>query len=74
MSALARISEMLSLANTSERNFLATIFYNEGWLLRLLLRRFSYGDMNCEGSNASENHRAPGAKLKPLATRPVRLS
>ena len=38
---LQRISEMLSLANTDSRLFPATIFYNEGWLLRLVLDWFS---------------------------------
>jgi hypothetical protein len=41
MRPLERISEMLRLANTKDRIFPATIFYNEGWLLRLVLDWFS---------------------------------
>jgi hypothetical protein len=41
MSALKHISEMLQLANSANRNFPATIFYNEGWMLRLVLNWFS---------------------------------
>lgn len=41
MSALERIREMLRLAGTANRLFPATIFYNEGWLLRLVLDWFS---------------------------------
>jgi hypothetical protein len=41
MSALERISGMLRLANSDERIFPATIFYNEGWLLRLVVDWFS---------------------------------
>jgi hypothetical protein len=41
MSALERISEMLRLANTRHRIFPPTVFYNEGWLLRLVLDWFS---------------------------------
>jgi hypothetical protein len=41
MSALERIREMLHLASTANRLFPATIFYNEGWLLRLVLDWFS---------------------------------
>ena len=32
---LERIGEMLHLAQTDKRCFPATVFYNEGWLLRL---------------------------------------
>jgi hypothetical protein len=39
-----RISEMLRLASSDTRNFPATIFYNEGWLLRLVLDWFSRND------------------------------
>lgn len=41
MPALERIREMLRLASTANRLFPATIFYNEGWLLRLVLDWFS---------------------------------
>jgi hypothetical protein len=41
MSLRQRIYEMLCLANSDNRNFPATIFYNEGWLLRLALDWFS---------------------------------
>jgi hypothetical protein len=41
MSALERIRGMLQLAGTSNRLFPATVFYNEGWLLRLVLEWFS---------------------------------
>jgi hypothetical protein len=41
MSALERISGMLRLANSDDRIFPATIFYNEGWLLRLVVDWFS---------------------------------
>jgi hypothetical protein len=41
MSALERISGMLRLANSDGRIFPATIFYNEGWLLRLVVDWFS---------------------------------
>jgi hypothetical protein len=37
MSPIQRIAEMMRLANSDERNFPATIFYNEGWLLRLVV-------------------------------------
>ena len=37
MSPLERISRMMHVANTAERIFPPTIFYNEGWLLRLVL-------------------------------------
>ena len=40
-----RISEMLRLASSDTRNFPATIFYNEGWLLRLVLDWFSRNEM-----------------------------
>src|SRR5579862_1086217 len=36
-----RIQQMLLLAGTSDRLFPATIIYNEGWLLRLVLDWFS---------------------------------
>jgi hypothetical protein len=48
ISALERIREMLHLASTANRLFPATIFYNEGWLLRLVLDWFS--------RQASSNH------------------
>jgi hypothetical protein len=41
MTPLERINEMLRLAKTESRIFPATIFYNEGWLLRLVLDWFS---------------------------------
>jgi hypothetical protein len=41
MMPLAKINEMLRLANTENRIFSATILYNEGWLLRLVLDWFS---------------------------------
>ena len=41
MSPHEKISEMLRLASSDSRNFPATIFYNEGWLLRLVLDWFS---------------------------------
>lgn len=41
MSALERIQEMLRLAGTTNRLFPATIFYNEGWLLRLAIDWFA---------------------------------
>jgi hypothetical protein len=41
MSALDKINGMLRLANTQTRIFPATVFYNEGWLLRLVLDWFS---------------------------------
>ena len=37
MTAIGRIVDMLQLAKTEQRMFPATIFYNEGWLLRLVL-------------------------------------
>jgi hypothetical protein len=37
MSPLERISRMMHVAHTAERIFPPTIFYNEGWLLRLVL-------------------------------------
>jgi hypothetical protein len=40
-SPLQRIYEMLCRANSERRTFPATIFYNEGWLLRLVLDWFS---------------------------------
>jgi hypothetical protein len=40
MSAIEEIRELLSLAHTGGRLFPATIFYNEGWLLRLVLKWF----------------------------------
>ncbi|HLW90495.1 MAG TPA: hypothetical protein VKS78_04230 [Roseiarcus sp.] len=49
MSPAERIYAMLSLAHSENRNFPATIFYNEGWLLRLVLDWFSR-------RNSSENH------------------
>lgn len=36
-----RIYDLLALANSDSRNFPATIYYNEGWLLRLVLDWFS---------------------------------
>src|ERR1051326_9494522 len=44
MSPRERIYEMLRLANSADRKFPATIFYNEGWLLRLVLDWFSRQD------------------------------
>ena len=41
MTALGRINQMLSLADTQNRIFPATTLYNEGWLLRLVLDWFS---------------------------------
>ena len=41
MAAIERIKEMLRLAGTASRLFPATIYYNEGWLLRLTLDWFS---------------------------------
>lgn len=41
MSALSRIQTMLSFAGTANGLFPPTIFYNEGWLLRLVLDWFS---------------------------------
>lgn len=41
MQLLERIREMLLLAGTAGRLFPATIIYNEGWLLRLVLDWFS---------------------------------
>ncbi|GIQ77098.1 hypothetical protein [Bradyrhizobium sp. RD5-C2] len=40
MSASERIYDLLSQVNSDGRNFPATIFYNEGWLLRLVLDWF----------------------------------
>jgi hypothetical protein len=37
MSPIERINGMLRLANSDDRIFPATIFYNEGWLLRLVV-------------------------------------
>ena len=37
MTPLERIGEMFRLASTDNRMFPATVFYNEGWLLRLVL-------------------------------------
>ena len=37
MPAIERISGMLRLASSDDRLFPATIFYNEGWLLRLVV-------------------------------------
>lgn len=41
MMPLDRIGEMLRTAHKDERTFPATIFYNEGWLLRLVVDWFS---------------------------------
>jgi hypothetical protein len=41
MTAIERITEMLELSGTTSRLFPATIYYNEGWLLRLTLDWFS---------------------------------
>jgi len=41
MAGLERIQEMLRLCSTANRLFPATIFYNEGWLLRLVLDWFA---------------------------------
>ena len=41
MSPIIRINEMLGLAGSEHQLFPATIFYNEGWLLRLVLDWFS---------------------------------
>lgn len=46
MSALERIRRMLQLSSGSNRLFPATIFYSEGWLLRLVLDWFSQGALN----------------------------
>ncbi len=46
MSAHQRIYEMLSQANSDSRTFPATIFYNEGWLLRLVLDWFCRNSMD----------------------------
>jgi hypothetical protein len=43
MSPIERILEMLRLASSDNRKFPATIFYNEGWLLRLVLDWFCLG-------------------------------
>src|SRR5438093_10667377 len=47
-----RIGEMFRLASTENRLFPATVFYNEGWLLRLVLDWFSRPDgrQNSEGN------------------------
>ena len=37
MTPRQRIYEMLCIANSDDRKFPANIFYNEGWLLRLVL-------------------------------------
>ncbi len=39
---LSRITDMLQLASTNDRLFPPTLFYNEGWLLRLVLDWFSH--------------------------------
>ena len=44
MSPAERIFEMLRVVNSDNPNFPATIFYNEGWLLRLVLDWFSRRD------------------------------
>jgi len=41
MSSIERINEMLQLANSKDRLFPATIYFNEGWLLRLIVDWFS---------------------------------
>ena len=41
MSPHDKIYEMLSLASSNDRAFPATVFYNEGWLLRVILDWFS---------------------------------
>lgn len=41
MSLIDRIQKMLMASGDSSRNFPATILYNEGWLLRLVLEWFS---------------------------------
>lgn len=41
MSVLERIHNMIRLSSSPNRPFPATIFYNEGWLLRLVLDWFS---------------------------------
>jgi hypothetical protein len=41
MTPFERIAEMFWAANRPDRRFPATIFYNEGWLLRLVLDWFS---------------------------------
>lgn len=40
ISSRQRIYDLLSHANSDDRNFPATIFYNEGWLFRLVLDWF----------------------------------
>jgi hypothetical protein len=42
MVALVRIQEMLAQVSDPTRLFPATILYNEGWLLRLVLDWFSH--------------------------------
>jgi hypothetical protein len=41
MSPIDRINDMLRLANSKSRLFPATMYYNEGWLLRLIVDWFS---------------------------------
>src|SRR5437879_1770562 len=57
MTPLERIIDLLRLAETENRIFPATLFYNEEWLLRLVLDWFS--------RQSSEGHQpnfAPGAR------------
>jgi hypothetical protein len=49
VSPIERINEMLRLAGSENRLFPATIYYNEGWLLRLVVDWFS--------RNQSTDHR-----------------
>ena len=41
MKPIERIIDLLRLANSEKRLFPATIVYNEGWLLRLVLDMIS---------------------------------
>ena len=56
MSPIDRINDMLRLASSKGRLFPATVFYNEGWLLRLIVDWFSRNQ--CTGHPLNFNHDA----------------
>ena len=57
MPVISRIQEMLHLAEGHDRLFPATILFNEGWLLRLVLSWFSSA-----GANEQPISFGPGAR------------
>jgi hypothetical protein len=57
MSPIERINDMLRLANSKGRLFPATIYYNEGWLLRLIIDWFSRNQCMDHPLNFNQNAR-----------------